>query len=72
MAPGLRTPGDKGCSVPYYGHMRGVRAPLDLEERLASLLSDSIRPRLVPDLEILPWRHVLTLISHLVVERNAS
>lgn len=27
-------------------HVRGVREPLDLEERLASLISDSILPRL--------------------------
>ena len=37
-------------------HVRGVGVPLDLEERLASLMSDSIVPRLVPELEILPWR----------------
>jgi predicted HTH transcriptional regulator len=37
-------------------HVRGVREPLALEERVASLLADSIRPRLVPALEILPWR----------------
>ena len=35
-------------------HVRGMREPLDLEERLASLISDNIVPRLVPDLEILP------------------
>ena len=34
----------------------GIEHPLALEERLASLISDSIRPHLVPDLEILPWR----------------
>ncbi len=34
----------------------GVPNPLDLEERLASLISDNISPRLVPELEILPWR----------------
>ena len=47
-------------------HVRGVRAPLDLEERLASLISDSIAPRLVPDLEILPWRrtHVVAVQVH--------
>jgi predicted HTH transcriptional regulator len=33
-----------------------VRDPLDLEERLANLISDRIVPRLVPELEILPWR----------------
>jgi predicted HTH transcriptional regulator len=35
----------------------GVADPLRLEERLASLIADSIEPRLVPDLEILPWRN---------------
>ncbi len=40
------------------GHVRGVRDPLDLEERLANLISDSIVPRLVPEIEILPWRRV--------------
>ena len=38
-------------------HVRGVADPLSLEERLANLLSDSIVPRLVPDMEVLPWRN---------------
>ncbi|MEK7761526.1 MAG: helix-turn-helix domain-containing protein [Nitrospirota bacterium] len=44
-------------------HVVGVREPLDAEERLASLISDGILPRLVPELEILPWRrtHVLAV-----------
>lgn len=44
-------------------HVRGVKAPLDLEERLANIISDGIAPRLVPDLEIVPWRrtHVLAV-----------
>lgn len=35
----------------------------ELEERLANLISDSITPRLVPELEILPWRrtHVVAV-----------
>jgi len=47
-------------------HVRGVRDPLDLEERLANLVSDSILPRLVPDLDILPWRrtHALAVQVH--------
>jgi ATP-dependent DNA helicase RecG len=47
-------------------HVRGVREPLDVEERLASLISDSILPRLVPDLEILPWRrtHLVAVQVH--------
>ncbi len=41
----------------------GIENPLSLEERLASLIADNIRPHLVPDLEILPWRrtHVVAL-----------
>lgn len=48
------------------GRVRGVSEPLDVEERLASLLSDRITPRLVPEIEILPWRrtHVLALQVH--------
>ncbi|MGH9386052.1 MAG: ATP-binding protein [Vicinamibacterales bacterium] len=44
-------------------HVRGVHEPLDLEERLANLISDHIVPRLVPELEIIPWRrsHVLAI-----------
>jgi predicted HTH transcriptional regulator len=38
-------------------NVRGVAEPLDAEERLANLLSDNILPRLVPELEVLPWRH---------------
>lgn len=47
-------------------HVRGVREPLDLEERLASLISDSILPRLAPDLEIMPWRrtHLVAVQVH--------
>ena len=47
-------------------HVRGVRDALNLEERLANLISDRIVPRLVPGLEILPWRdtHVLGVEVH--------
>ena len=47
-------------------HVRGVPHALDLEERLASLVSDRISPRIVPELEILPWRRsqVLALQVH--------
>ncbi len=47
-------------------HVRGVREPLDLEERMAGLVSDTILPRLAPDLEILPWRrtHLLAVQVH--------
>jgi predicted HTH transcriptional regulator len=44
----------------------GVKAPLDLEERLASLVADAIEPRLLPEIEIVPWRktHVLVVTVH--------
>ncbi len=34
----------------------GVSDPMVQEERLAPLIADSIEPRLLPDMEILPWR----------------
>jgi len=42
-------------------HVRGVRDPLEMEERLASLISDHIVPRILPELEILPWRRTQVL-----------
>ena len=36
--------------------VRGVGDPLALEERAASLISDSIQPRLLPDLEVIGFR----------------
>ena len=43
--------------------VRGVSEPTGLEEKLASLISDRIEPRLLPDLQILPWRktHVIAI-----------
>jgi predicted HTH transcriptional regulator len=37
-------------------HVRGIGEPLEVEERLANLVSDGIAPRLVPEIEILAWR----------------
>lgn len=34
----------------------GVKQPLDLEERIANLVAGSIEPRLLPEIEIVPWR----------------
>lgn len=44
----------------------GVEDPLELEQRLANLIADRIRPRLVPEIEILPWRrtHLLAVRVH--------
>ena len=45
-------------------HVRGVPDALDLEERLANLVSDRIGPRLAPELEILPWRRTQVPALH--------
>jgi ATP-dependent DNA helicase RecG len=46
--------------------VRGIADPFSLEERIASLITDSIAPRLLPDLEILTWRktHVVAVQVH--------
>ncbi len=41
--------------------VRGVTNALDFEERLANLVSDRISPRIVPEIEILPWRRTQVL-----------
>lgn len=38
------------------GCVLGVADPLVLEERVANLISDRVRPRLLPDVEILKYR----------------
>jgi len=47
-------------------HVRGIADPLALEERIASLITDSIAPRLLPDLEVLTYRktHVVAVQVH--------
>lgn len=43
--------------------VRGVSDPLALEERVSSMISDAITPRVLPDLEVLSYRrtHVLSV-----------
>jgi ATP-dependent DNA helicase RecG len=40
----------------------GVGDPLLEEERLANLISDGIAPRVLPDIEIVPWREASVLV----------
>jgi len=35
----------------------GIENPLDIEEKLANLISDTISPRLIPSIEIISWRN---------------
>jgi ATP-dependent DNA helicase RecG len=41
----------------------GIKAPLELEERLANLIADSIEPRLVPEIEVVPWRQTHVVMA---------
>lgn len=41
--------------------VKGIRDVLAEEERLASLLADSISPKLVPSMEVMPWRKTQVL-----------
>jgi len=40
----------------------GVKEPLALEERIANLVADSIEPRLLPEIEIVPWRKTQVVV----------
>jgi len=51
-------------------HVRGVSEALDVEERIANIVSDSIAPRLLPEIEILPWRR--TQVIAIQVHPSAS
>jgi ATP-dependent DNA helicase RecG len=42
----------------------GVAEPLALDARIANLVADAIRPRLVPDIEIHPWRRTHLVAVH--------
>ncbi len=48
----------------------GVPDVLASEEKLANLVSDSIRPRLIPDIEVVPWRN-LNVLAVQVYPSNA-
>jgi predicted HTH transcriptional regulator len=36
----------------------GIEDVLRMEERLANLIADSIRPQLIPDIEVVSWRNL--------------
>lgn len=47
-------------------NVRGVANPLEVEERLANLISEHIAPRIIPEIDMLPYRrtHVLAVQVH--------
>lgn len=42
----------------------GVADPLGLEQRLANLVADSIRPQILPEIEVVPWRTLQLVVVH--------
>lgn len=42
--------------------VKGVKDALETEERLTNLITDCIQPRLLPDVEILPWRRTNVVV----------
>jgi ATP-dependent DNA helicase RecG len=50
--------------------VKGVRDVLTEEERLASLIADSISPKLVPSIEVMPWRRTHMLVVEIYPSPN--
>jgi predicted HTH transcriptional regulator len=50
--------------------VRGIGDVLAEEERLANLIADSITPRLVPSMEVLPWRKTQVLAVEIYPSPN--
>jgi predicted HTH transcriptional regulator len=43
--------------------VKGIKDPLDVQERLANIISTGISPPLMPAIEILPWREKAVLVA---------
>ena len=50
--------------------VKGVRDVLAEEERLANLIADSISPKLVPSMEVMPWRKTQVLAVEIYPSPN--
>ena len=50
--------------------VRGVKNVLSEEERLANLIGDSITPKLIPSIDILPWRKTQLLLIEIHPSAN--
>lgn len=48
----------------------GIDKPLDTEERLTNIISDSISPKLVPNIEISPWRKTYLIVVEVYPSNN--
>jgi predicted HTH transcriptional regulator len=48
----------------------GIDEPLGMEERIANIISDGISPRLVPNIEISPWRKTYLIVIEVYPGNN--
>jgi ATP-dependent DNA helicase RecG len=48
----------------------GVEDPLSMEERLANIINDGISPRIIPNIEITPWRKTYLLVVEIYPSNN--
>jgi ATP-dependent DNA helicase RecG len=48
----------------------GVDEPLGMEERLSNMIHDSIFPRLLPNIEIIPWRKTYLILIEVYPSNN--
>lgn len=50
--------------------VRGLLDPLKEEERLASLISDRIAPRLIPTIDVIAWRFAQLIVAEVFPSSN--
>ena len=48
----------------------GIQEPLDVEERIANIISDNISPLIIPEIEIIPWREAYVIAVHIYPSSN--
>lgn len=48
----------------------GIEEPISVEEALANIISDSIEPQIIPEIDIIPWRNTYLLVVHVYPSSN--
>lgn len=48
----------------------GIKEPLDVEERIANIISDNISPHIIPEIEIISWREAYVIAVHIYPSSN--
>lgn len=48
----------------------GIQEPLEVEERIANIITDNISPHIIPEIEIIPWRETYLIGVHIYPSSN--